>query len=82
MTYGDGVCDVDINSLINFHRSHGKIATVTAVRPQARFGGLKIIDSKVTSFIEKPDSDISNESWINGVFLFLIKKYLSILKMI
>ena len=74
MTYGDGVCDVDINSLINFHRSHGKIATVTAVRPQARFGGLKIIDSKVTSFIEKPDSDISNESWINGGFFVFNKE--------
>ena len=74
MTYGDGVCDVDINSLRNFHRSHGKIATVTAVRPQARFGGLKIIDSKVTSFIEKPDSDISNESWINGGFFVFNKE--------
>ena len=68
MTYGDGVCDVDINKLLDFHKSHGKIATVTAVRPQARFGGLEIEDNKVKSFIEKPESNNSNESWINGGF--------------
>tara|TARA_B100000795_G_C22806749_1_gene445504 strand:+ start:9923 stop:10690 length:768 start_codon:yes stop_codon:yes gene_type:complete len=68
MTYGDGVCDVDINRLLEFHKSHGKVATVTAVRPQARFGGLEIIDNKVKSFIEKPESNNSNESWINGGF--------------
>ena len=68
MTYGDGVCDVDINRLLEFHKSHGKVATVTAVRPQARFGGLEIIDNKVKSFIEKPESNNSHESSINGGF--------------
>ena len=74
MTYGDGVSDVDIDKLITFHKSHGKIATVTAVRPQARFGGLEIINNKVESFIEKPDNNISNESWINGGFFVFNKE--------
>jgi glucose-1-phosphate cytidylyltransferase len=74
MTYGDGVSDVDIDKLLAFHKSHGKIATVTAVRPQARFGGLKILDNKVESFIEKPDSNSSNESWINGGFFVFNKE--------
>jgi glucose-1-phosphate cytidylyltransferase len=74
MTYGDGVSDVDIDKLLTFHKSHGKIATVTAVRPQARFGGLEIINNKVESFIEKPDNNISNESWINGGFFVFNKE--------
>ena len=65
LTYGDGVSDVDINSLLQFHLSHGKIATVTAVRPSARFGGLQLHDGQVRSFKEKPQS---GEGWINGGF--------------
>lgn len=65
LTYGDGVSDVDISSLIKFHKSHGKIATVTAVRPSARFGGMHIGDGKVHDFKEKPQS---GEGWINGGF--------------
>ena len=64
-TYGDGVSDVDISKSIDFHRQHGKLATVTAVRPSARFGGLRIGDGKVIDFTEKPQS---GEGWINGGF--------------
>lgn len=65
LTYGDGVSDVNIKELLAFHRSHGRIATVTAVRPVARFGGMEIGNSQVMSFKEKPQS---GEGWINGGF--------------
>lgn len=66
VTYGDGVCDVDLQRLLAFHRSHGKIATVTAVRPPARFGGLVFEGDMVSEFTEKPQI---GEGWINGGFL-------------
>ncbi len=62
-TYGDGVCDVDIAKVLEFHRSHGKLATVTAVRPPARFGGLVFEGDLVREFSEKPQI---GEGWING----------------
>lgn len=62
-TYGDGVSDVDVGKLVAFHRSHGKLATVTAVRPPARFGALEIDGGQVRSFSEKPQV---GEGWING----------------
>lgn len=65
LTYGDGVADVDLKALLAFHRSHGKIATVTAVRPSARFGGMHIGKGQVLNFKEKPQS---GEGWINGGF--------------
>jgi glucose-1-phosphate cytidylyltransferase len=65
LTYGDGVCDVNLVDLLNFHRSHGLIATVTAVRPPARFGGLVFDGNVVTEFTEKPQI---GEGWINGGF--------------
>ncbi len=65
VTYGDGVSNVDISSLVDFHKSHGRLATVTAVRPPARFGDLQITDNQVTSFEEKPQA---GEGWINGGF--------------
>ena len=65
LTYGDGVSSVDITKLISFHKSHGRIATVTAVRPSARFGGMQIDNSQVLQFKEKPQS---GEGWINGGF--------------
>ena len=68
VTYGDGVGNVDIASLIRFHRSHGKIATVTAVRPPSRFGGLEMCGDMVTEFSEKPQT---GEGWINGGFFVL-----------
>ena len=65
LTYGDGVSNVNIGKLVEFHKSHGKIATVTAVRPSARFGGMKFDDNRVIEFTEKPQS---GEGWINGGF--------------
>ena len=65
VTYGDGVGDVDINALLKFHRSHGRLATVTAVRPPARFGGLVFDGDFVCEFMEKPQA---SEGWINGGF--------------
>jgi glucose-1-phosphate cytidylyltransferase len=69
LTYGDGVADVSLKSLLDFHRSHGKLATMTAVRPAARFGGLDFEDGgRVIHFIEKPQI---GEGWINGGFMVL-----------
>ncbi len=68
MTYGDGVADVDLHRLLEFHRSHGKLATVTAVRPPARFGGLRLNGDRVVRFVEKPQT---GEGWINGGFFVL-----------
>jgi len=68
MTYGDGVSDIDISKLIEFHRSHGRLATVTAVRPPARFGGLSFDGDLVSEFTEKPQI---GEGWINGGFFVL-----------
>jgi glucose-1-phosphate cytidylyltransferase len=67
-TYGDGVASVDLRKLLAFHRSHGKLATVTAVRPPARFGDLQIVDGVVESFAEKPQTGVG---WINGGFMVL-----------
>jgi len=66
LTYGDGVCNVDISELLTFHKSHGRLATVTAVRPPARFGGLVMDGDRVSRFTEKP---VAGEGWINGGFL-------------
>jgi glucose-1-phosphate cytidylyltransferase len=65
VTYGDGVADISINELLNFHVNHGKLATVTAVRPTARFGRLELDGDKVVKFSEKPQA---MEGWINGGF--------------
>ena len=66
VTYGDGVSDIDLHDLLHFHRSHGRLATVTAVRPPARFGGLIFDGDLVAEFTEKPQI---GEGWINGGFL-------------
>lgn len=71
MTYGDGLCDININNLIKFHKKNKKIATVTAVRPPARFGYLQIDKGKVKNFKEKQKS---NEGWINGGFFVLSRR--------
>lgn len=69
MTYGDGVADINIKKLIDFHKNHNGLATLTATRPQARFGALKIGENNfVESFEEKPEGD---GSWINGGFFIL-----------
>jgi len=67
-TYGDGVADVDIGALVDFHRSQGTLATVTAVQPPGRFGALEIEGRRVTGFAEKPQGD---GGWINGGFFVL-----------
>ena len=68
LTWGDGVSDVDLNDLLAFHRSHGKLATLTAVRPTARFGHLEMDGNQITEFSEKPQT---KEGWINGAFFVL-----------
>ena len=67
-TYGDGVADVDLGRLVDFHRASGRIATVTAVRPPGRFGALEMEGDRVTGFAEKPAGD---GGWINGGFFVL-----------
>ncbi|MDO5294902.1 MAG: glucose-1-phosphate cytidylyltransferase [bacterium] len=66
LTYGDGVSDIDINALLEFHKAQGKIATLSAVQPAGRFGTLDLTDNLVTSFREKSKTDVS---WINGGFM-------------
>lgn len=68
VTYGDGLADIPISDLVAFHKSHGKIATLSAVRPPARFGALRIEDGHVVKFAEKPQT---GEGWINGGFFVL-----------
>ncbi len=68
VTYGDGVSDVDVKSLVAFHKEQGKLATITAVRPPARYGGLYFDGPLVSEFTEKPQA---GEGWINGGFMVL-----------
>ena len=68
LTWGDGVSDVNLKELLAFHRSHGKLATLTAVRPPARYGHLKFDNNRITEFTEKPQT---GEGWINGAFFVL-----------
>ena len=68
MTYGDGLANVDISALVSFHQKHGKLATITAVHPPARFGGLEFDGDKVACFAEKPQL---GEGWVNGGFMVL-----------
>lgn len=73
LTYGDGVADVDIGALLDFHRSHGKLVTVTAVRPAARFGELALQGDEVSHFQEKPQL---KEGWINGGYFVIEPEFL------
>ena len=68
LTWGDGVSNVDLDALLAFHRSHGKLATMTAVRPPARFGHLELDGDRISEFSEKPQV---GEGWINGAFFVL-----------
>jgi glucose-1-phosphate cytidylyltransferase len=65
LTYGDGVADINLDDLVNFHKSHGRMVTMTAVRPAARFGDLDFDGERVASFQEKSQL---REGWINGGF--------------
>lgn len=76
LSYGDGLSDVDIEALINFHESHGKMITMTAVRPPARFGELKLDGSRVEKFVEKPQL---HEGWVNGGFFVIEPDFLKLI---
>jgi glucose-1-phosphate cytidylyltransferase len=71
LTWGDGLADIDIDGLLRFHRSHGKLATITTVRPPARYGHLEMKGDLVLEFSEKPQT---GEGWINGAFFVLEPK--------
>ena len=73
VTYGDGVANVDIEKLVQFHERHGRLATVTAVRPPARFGAMELDEDRVTAFSEKPQT---GAGWINGGFFVFERKVL------
>ena len=77
LTYGDGLSNQNINQLIKFHKSHGKIATITAVRPPVRFGELNLNKSKVKKFEEKPQI---NQGWINGGFFVFNRNIFDFIK--
>lgn len=77
VTYGDGVCDVNIAEVLEFHRSQGKLGTVTAVRPPARFGELTIASDHTATFSEKPQV---HEGWINGGYLVFEPEVLNYLE--
>jgi glucose-1-phosphate cytidylyltransferase len=77
LTYGDGVADIDLNALLAFHRSHGKMVTISAVRPAARFGELKLNGGLVSSFQEKPQL---HEGWINGGFFVFEPEFFNLIE--
>ena len=77
LTYGDGLADININNLIKFHEEHGKLVTISAVRPPARFGSLSLKGSEVIKFKEKTQL---GESWINGGFFVIKPKFLNFLE--
>ena len=77
MTYGDGVSDVDLDQLIAFHQNHGKMVTVTAVHPGARFGELEMREDQVTFFQEKPQT---GQGWINGGYFVLEPEFFDLIE--
>ena len=77
LTYGDGVADVDIDTLLKFHRSHGKMVTVSAVHPGARFGELEMNGNEVVSFQEKPQT---GQGWINGGYFIIEPKFFDLIE--
>ena len=77
ITYGDGLADVDLDALLDFHKSHGKMVTVTAVRPTARFGELVIDNNRVTSFQEKPQL---HQGWINGGYFVVEPEFFKMIQ--
>lgn len=77
LTYGDGLSDIDLNKLLTFHKQHGKLVTVSAVRPAARFGELELSESVVKSFKEKPQM---HEGWINGGFFIVEPEFFDLIE--
>jgi glucose-1-phosphate cytidylyltransferase len=78
LTYGDGVCSIDVKALIEFHKSHGKIGTVTGVLPPSRFGELQTEGKYVKSFIEKPQ--VHEGGLINGGYFVFNRKFFDYLE--
>ena len=76
LTYGDGVADIDIEALVNFHNSHGKMVTISAVHPGARFGELEIKDNQIISFKEKPQT---RQGWINGGYFVIEPEFFDLI---
>ena len=77
LTYGDGIADINLDKLVEFHKGHGKMVTMTAVRPNARFGELTIKDEQVMKFEEKPQL---HDGWINGGFFIMEPEFLELIK--
>ncbi len=77
ITYGDGVADIDLDKVLAFHRSHGKMVTVSAVRPAARFGELELDGNKVASFQEKPQL---HEGWVNGGYFIVEPEFFDLIE--
>ena len=77
LTYGDGVANLDFAKLLAFHKKHGKMVTVTAVRPGARFGELEITGDQVASFQEKPQM---GQGWINGGFFVVQPEFFDLIQ--
>jgi glucose-1-phosphate cytidylyltransferase len=76
LTYGDGLSDIDLDALLKFHKSHGKMVTVTAVRPSARFGELEFNGDSVTAFKEKPQM---HQGWINGGYFVVNPEFFELI---
>lgn len=76
LTYGDGVANIDLNALVSFHRSHGKMVTVSCVHPGARFGELEMKDGRVISFREKPQT---SQGWINGGYFVIEPEFFKLI---
>jgi len=76
MTYGDGLSNINIDALLKFHKSHGKMVTISAVHPNARFGELEIIDNQVISFEEKPQT---KQGWINGGYFIIEPEFFDLI---
>ena len=77
LTYGDGVSNIDIEALLKFHKSHGKMVTISAVRPNARFGEIQMEGNKVISFQEKPQT---SKSWINGGYFIIEPEFFKLIE--
>ncbi len=77
LTYGDGLSDINLDSLLKFHKGHGKLVTVSAVHPGARFGELGIKDDRVISFQEKPQT---SQGWINGGYFIIEPKFFDLIE--
>jgi len=77
LTYGDGVADIDLDALLSFHKSHGKMVTISAVRPGARFGEIRMKDKQVISFQEKPQT---GQGWINGGYFIIESEFFNLIE--